>query len=108
MLAPLDKIITNENDSASLRVIAAGALLHVLIDSKSQLAQQSLTWAYVALGSSNASTRELAVAALGQIESDESIPHLRMALRDEAKGVRKTAAYALGRKRAVSYTHLTT
>lgn len=58
--------MTNENDSAS-RVIAAGALLHVLIDSKSQLAQQSLTWAYVALGSSNASTRELAVAALGQI-----------------------------------------
>ena len=99
VLAPLDKIITNENDSASLRVIAAGALLHILIDSKSQLAQQSLTWAYVALGSSNASTRELAVAALGQIESDESIPHLRMALRDEAKGVRKTAAYALGRKR---------
>lgn len=99
VIAPLDKIITNENDSASLRVIAAGALLHVLIDSKSQLAQQSLTWAYVALGSSNASTRELAVAALGQIESEESIPHLRIALRDEAKGVRKTAAYALGRKR---------
>ncbi len=99
VVTPLDQIITSGGDSVLLRLSAAGALLHVLVDSHSQLTQQSLTWAYVALGSSQASTRELAVAALGQIESDESIPHLRQALRDEAKEVRKTAAHALGRKR---------
>ena len=98
-VTPLDQIITSERDSVPLRLSAAGALLRVLIDTHSQLTQQSLTWAYVALGSSQASTRELAVAALGQIDSEESIPHLRQALRDEAKEVRKTAVQALGRKR---------
>jgi HEAT repeat protein len=99
VLRALDRIVTNVRENESLRLTASGAMLHGLADERSHSAQQSLSWAQAALGSSSIVTRELAVVTLGQLDTEDSIPSLRQALRDEAKEVRRTAASALGRKR---------
>ena len=96
----LYRILGRSSSSEALQIAASGAILHLLSGDRAQLAQQSLSWAMAALGSDSAVTRELAAAALGEIGTDESIPPLSKALRDQQREVRRGAARALGRKSA--------
>ena len=96
----LSRILVQGRAGAALRLGAAGAILRLAAGEQSRLAQQSLNWAMAALGSDSAVTRELATAALGEMNTDESITPLSKALRDQQREVRRGAARALGRKSA--------
>lgn len=91
-----------EDSSASvrLRAAAAGAILQITAGERAKLAEQSLSWASAALGSDSVTARELGVAALGQLDSERTIPPLAQALKDKEREIRKGAARALGRKNA--------
>lgn len=99
VLGALDSLLMSPDASDALREVAAGVVLRILWERHSNLSEQSLLWAQAALGSSSSVTRELAVAALGEMGSDDAIPPLARALHDGAKEVRSGAALALGRKR---------
>ena len=93
-------LLGQRTTSVPLRIAAAGAILRLMAGERTQLAQQSLSWAKAALYSDSAITRELATASLGELNSDETIPPLGQALRDRQREVRQTAARALGTKSA--------
>lgn len=81
-----------------LRLAAAGSILQLAAGAVGVYASRSLSWARAAVGSDSGSTRELAVMLLGDLENDETIPALRLALKDKEVEVRHGAARALGRK----------
>ena len=97
-------LLKERGASARLRIAAAGAILELAAGDRAQLAEQSLSWAQTALDSDSVATRELAVAALGDLNSEplleKTIAPLGRALKDHDRGVRKGAARALGRKPA--------
>lgn len=85
-------------ESKRLSLTAAGAILRLAAGEPSRRAEQSLAWSRLALGSDSASMRELAVGLLGDVESDATVPPLRLALHDREREVRCHAAKVLGRK----------
>ena len=95
--APLAAVVLGA-ESKRLSLTAAGAILRLAAGEPSRRAEQSLTWSRLALGSDSASMRELAVGLLGDVESDATVPPLRLALHDREREVRCHAAKALGRK----------
>lgn len=97
-IALLDGLLDRGSTSEVVRIAAAGAILRLIAGERTQLAQQSLSWAKAALASDSAVTRELATASLGELSSDETVPPLGQALRDRQREVRRTAARALGTK----------
>lgn len=99
-IASLEKILEERGISSRLRLLAAGAILESAAGERGRLAEQSLTWARTALGSDSASTRELATALLGELDSQKTIAPLAQALKDREREVRCSAARALGKKRA--------
>jgi HEAT repeat protein/tRNA A-37 threonylcarbamoyl transferase component Bud32 len=100
----LDTVMSERGASPRLRIAAAGAILQIATGERGQLAEQSLSWARSALSSDSVTARELAVAALADMDADpiadKTIEPLGWALKDPDRAVRKSAASALGRKRA--------
>jgi HEAT repeat protein len=84
--------------SPRLRLAAAGALLQLAAGEPAQLAERSLSWARAALGEGGELDRELAVAVLGDSDTDAALQGLQRALRDKDRAVRRSAALALGRR----------
>ena len=84
--------------SARLRIAAAGAILQITAGERARVGEQSLSCARAALGSNNAAMRELAVAMLADIESEQTISLLGDALKDKERRIRASAARVLGRK----------
>lgn len=101
-LRALGALLDERGASVRLRIAAAGAILQIAAGERTQVAEQSLSWAQAALASDNVPTRELAVAVLGDMNSEplleKTIAPLGRALQDRDRGVRKSAAHALGRK----------
>ncbi|MBL9002726.1 MAG: protein kinase [Myxococcales bacterium] len=84
--------------TSRFRLSAAGAILQLASGTVASHGNRSLTWARAALTSDSSATRELAVMLLGDMELDDTIPALRLALKDNDQQVRGGAARALGRK----------
>ena len=83
-----------------LRVAAAEAVLVLAEDDPTGLAAQGLSWARAALGERQWTVREDAVAVLEDLDQEEAVALLGRALRDDRPEVRRSAARALGRRRA--------
>lgn len=94
----LSKLLTERGLSKRLQTVAAGAILRLAAGEPGLLASRSLNWARAALGSDSKSTREIAVMILGDLEAEQSIGPLRLALKDRETEIRTGAARALGRK----------
>jgi HEAT repeat protein len=100
----LSSVIEDRAASVRLRIAAAGATLQLQAGERSQAAEQSLSWAVAALNSDSVAARELAVAALADLNTEpmmeKTIAPLGQALKDHERTIRTSAAVALGRKPA--------
>lgn len=94
---PLAHVIT-EPGSHRLSFAAAAAVLRLFAGQRAHVAERSLAWSHMALGSDSGATRQMAVELLGVVDGEGSIPPLRQALRDRERDVRRGAAQALGKK----------
>ena len=94
---PLAHLLTDPSGQR-LSFAAAAAILRLGVGQSAQLAERSLSFSHMALGSDSGATRELAVEMLGVLDAESTVPSLRQALRDSERDVRRGAAQALGRK----------
>ena len=94
----LAAILKERGASARLRIAASGAILQIGAGERARLGEQSLSCARAALGSSDAGTRELAVAMLAEISAEQAVPLLGDAVKDPAPRVRTGAIRALAKK----------
>ena len=97
-LIPLSQALTERGASARLRIAAAGAILQITAGERARLGEQSLNCARATIGSDSMAMRELAVAMLADINSEQTIAPLGEALRDNEREIRRSAARALGKK----------
>lgn len=97
-LAPLAKSLDERGASPRLRIAAAGAILKITAGELARLGEQSLHAARAALGNDSLAMRELAVAMLAELSSEQAIALLGEALRDKEQDIRRSAARALGKK----------
>ncbi|MBL9044545.1 MAG: HEAT repeat domain-containing protein [Myxococcales bacterium] len=97
-LLPLAKSLDERGASPRLRIAAAGAILKITAGELARLGEQSLHAARAALGNDSLAMRELAVAMLAEMSSEQAIALLGEALRDKEQDIRRSAARALGKK----------
>jgi len=97
-LHPLHKALNERGASTRLRIASAGAILKITAGELARLGEQSLNMARAALANDSAAMRELAVAMLADMNSEQAVALLGDALRDRERDIRRSAARALGRK----------
>lgn len=97
-LSLLAAILDERGASARLRIKAAGTLVQIIAGERERIGEQSLNSARAALGSDSLAMRELAVAMLADLESEEAIAPLGAALQDKERAIRRSAVRALAKK----------
>ena len=97
VLVDIGRILRSRGAGGRVQVAAAGAILALLAGESARSAEQSLRWARSALSSDSSAARELAVLALGDMDSQAAGEALGAALRDPDAQIRKQAARQLGR-----------
>jgi len=97
VLSSLGRVLRSRGGGERVHVAAAGAILTLVAGERARSAEQSLRWARSALSSDSTAARELAVLALGDMDSRLAGEALGDALRDPDAQIRKQAAHQLGR-----------
>lgn len=97
-LVPLAKAMEERGASPRLRIGAARAILKITAGELARMGEQSLRAARAALASDSIAMRELAVAMLADMNTEQAVGLLGEALREKELAIRRSAARALGRK----------